>query len=243
MIRPLFFLILMSPFSLIADTLHLQSGTHRNTLIELYTSEGCSSCPPAEKYLNKLKKNKDLWKTIIPVAFHVNYWDYLGWRDRYAHQSFGQRQSQYANLKRVSTVYTPAFIVNGESWRPGLFAREISTENQKSGDLVVDLDNHILHAIYKSSDTTSVPLNLNVAVLGLGLLSNIERGENAGRKAEHEFVVVGYDSVPSQTAEWNIKLPVLHYQDSSKHALAVWVSTVDNPAPLQAVGSYLQLSK
>jgi hypothetical protein len=88
-----------------------------------------------------------------------------------------------------------------------------------------------------------MPLNLNVAVLGMGLLSNIERGENAGRKAEHEFVVVGYESSVSKTANWKIKLPVLHYKDSLKHALAVWVSTVDNPAPLQAVGSYIQINK
>lgn len=226
-----------------ADTIHMESGEQRNILVELYTSEGCSSCPPAEKYLNNLKKNKGLWQNIIPIAFHVDYWDYLGWRDRYAQKSFGERQSQYAKLKRVSTVYTPAFIVNGDAWRPGIFSSEIKNKNQKSGVLIAELENNTLHATYQSLNATHVPLNLNVAVLGMGLLSNIERGENAGRKAEHEFVVVGYKSSVSQTADWKIKLPVLHYQDSSKHALAVWVSTVDNPTPLQSVGSYIQINK
>lgn len=86
------------------ETLHLESGNERNTLIELYTSEGCSSCPPAEEYLNKLKHDKNLWKKWVPIALHVQYWDYIGWKDRYATRENGQRQSRYANLKRASTV-------------------------------------------------------------------------------------------------------------------------------------------
>ena len=59
-----------------------ESGVTRTTLLELFTSEGCSSCPPAEKWLSQLKSNPDLWKKIVPIAFHVDYWDHLGWRDR-----------------------------------------------------------------------------------------------------------------------------------------------------------------
>jgi len=90
-----------------AESLNLESGVEKNTLIELYTSEGCSSCPPAEEYLNNFKNKKGLWQTWIPVAFHVDYWDYIGWKDRFAAKKFGQRQRQYAKLKRTSTVYTP----------------------------------------------------------------------------------------------------------------------------------------
>lgn len=243
MIRPLLFLILMSPFTIWAEILHLESGELRKTLVELYTSEGCSSCPPAEKYLNKIKNNKDLWKKLIPVAFHVNYWDYLGWRDRYAHKIYGERQSQYASLKRVSTVYTPAFVVNGDAWRPGIFSSEIKDKNQKAGNLIVDLHDGNIHARYKPLDGVIVPLKINVAVLGMALSNIIERGENAGRNAEHEFVVVGYDSKISQSAEWKLQLPALHYKNASHHALAVWVSTSDNPTPIQAVGTYLKLNE
>src|SRR4029077_9083235 len=64
-----------------------ESGDTQSSLIELFTSEGCSSCPPAEKWLSALKSSSDLWKKAVPVAFHVDYWDHLGWRDRFANQN------------------------------------------------------------------------------------------------------------------------------------------------------------
>src|ERR1051326_5468046 len=73
-----------------------ESGETQNSLIELFTSEGCSSCPPAEKWLSALKTNQDLWKKTIPVAFHVDYWNHLGWRDRFSKPEFTSRQQRYA---------------------------------------------------------------------------------------------------------------------------------------------------
>jgi hypothetical protein len=73
-----------------------ESGEVQNSLIELFTSEGCSSCPPAEKWISALKSNQDLWKKTVPVAFHVDYWDRLGWRDRFAKPEFTSRQQHYA---------------------------------------------------------------------------------------------------------------------------------------------------
>jgi len=61
-----------------------ESGDTQNSLIELFTSEGCSSCPPADAWISQLKESPDLWKKIVPVAFHVDYWNNLGWRDRFA---------------------------------------------------------------------------------------------------------------------------------------------------------------
>ena len=239
MIRLTFLLYLLTPFPLIAATLHFESGPQQKTLVELFTSEGCSSCPPAEEYLNKFKQSNDLWKKIIPVAFHVNYWDYLGWQDRYAHQAFGQRQSQYARLKRVSTVYTPAFIVNGEGWRPGLFSRDIHGASHEPGKLVVDIQGDQLKADFHSAKSVKKSLTLNVAILGMGLSDFIERGENQGRTARHEFVVVGFDSLGSDNANWKMTLPKKHYQNIKEQAIAIWVSTNDNPTPIQAVGGNL----
>ena len=188
----------------IAETLHLESGDKKNTLIELYTSEGCSSCPPAEEYLNTLKNNNELWKKWVPIALHVQYWDYIGWKDRYATRENGQRQSRYASLKRASTVYTPAFMVNGNSWRRGLFSSSLPNDNSSVGNLIVNVNNDSISASYKSSNR--VPLKLNVALLGMGLTSKIERGENEGRTAHHEFVVVGFDSLESDNLKWSMKL-------------------------------------
>lgn len=232
------FILYMILFNtLYAESIHLESGINRNTLIELYTSEGCSSCPPAETYLNTLKNNNELWKKWVPVAFHVNYWDYIGWKDRYATDLFGQRQSRYANLKRASTVYTPAFIVNGSGWRRGLFSNKLPDEKSTSGNLIVSIKNNSVEARYKAKRNS--PLKLSVAILGMDLTTHIERGENAGRKAKHEFVVVGYNESVSNKLIWNTVLPDLHYSQAKNYAVAIWVSEINNPTPLQVVGGAL----
>lgn len=223
-------------YPLHATELILESGVKRNTVIELFTSEGCSSCPPAEKYLNSLKSKADLWKSLIPVAFHVDYWDYIGWKDRYARKEFGQRQSHYANLKRASTVYTPAFVVNGSGWRRGLFSSQLPKSDSVAGKLSVSLSGKQVKANFQPVNNNNFPLRLNVAILGMGLTSHIERGENEGRIAKHEFVVVGFNAMESANLNWKMKLPELHYSGAKKYALAVWVSEMNNPTPLQAVG-------
>src|SRR5499427_291609 len=100
-----------------AEPIVLQSTENQVTLLELFTSEGCSSCPPAEKWLSGLKADQELWKKIIPVAFHVDYWDRLGWRDRFAKPEFTSRQQHYAAAWGGDSVYTPGFVVNGKEWR------------------------------------------------------------------------------------------------------------------------------
>ena len=228
----------LSTSSLLAAPLLLESGVKRNTLIELYTSEGCSSCPPAEKFLNKLKDKKELWKTWVPIAFHVNYWDYIGWKDEFAHATFGQRQSLYAKLRHVSTVYTPAFMVNGHSWRPGFFSETLPQNKSSVGNLVASIKNNSISASFKSINNIQTPLKLNVALLAMDITSHIKRGENEGRVAKHEFVVVGFDSKMSAKNKWNMALPKLHHTQAKKYALAVWVSKKDDPTPIQAVGGF-----
>src|SRR5437899_10682781 len=73
-----------------------QSSEKQTALLELFTSEGCSSCPPAEAWLSRLQDSTGLWRDVVPVAFHVDYWDYLGWRDRWAAKDFSERQRAYA---------------------------------------------------------------------------------------------------------------------------------------------------
>lgn len=103
--------------SILAAPFVIESPPERVALLELYTSEGCSSCPPADRWLSELKTNNELWTRVVPVAFHVDYWDYLGWPDRFAAASFSNRQREYALQGAVSTVYTPGLIYNGSEWR------------------------------------------------------------------------------------------------------------------------------
>ena len=234
----IYVLLLNLLFAADTKTIHLESGETKNTLIELYTSEGCSSCPPAEDYLNALKNDKNLWKKWVPIALHVQYWDYIGWKDQFATKENGQRQSRYASLQRASTVYTPAFMVNGSSWRRGrVFSNSLPKDNSSAGNLIVEITGKLVKASYKSNNDST--LKLNVAVLGMELTSQISRGENEGRTAQHEFVVVGFNDSVSNDKRWQMQLPQLHYTKAKNYALAIWVSEENKPTPLQVVGGYL----
>ena len=101
----------------VAAEARFASGPQQTALIELYTSEGCSSCPPAETWMSRLKESPGLWKQFVPIAFHVDYWDRLGWRDRFSSQRWTERQRRYASLWQSESVYTPAVVVNGREQR------------------------------------------------------------------------------------------------------------------------------
>ncbi len=220
---------------------HFTSGQQQAVLIELYTSEGCNSCPPAEDYLNSLRQHPDLWRRYIPIAFHVDYWDYIGWSDPYSHPSHGSRQSSYARLHNSRTVYTPAFIVNGTAWRRSWFGNKLPDSKSVGGELKVTVNGEQLKAEYMRMTPVAGTLTLNVAVLGMDLVSKITAGENTGRTARHEFVVVGYKTITSVNSKWKTNLPALHYTGARRHALAAWVSYKDNPTPIQATGGELQV--
>jgi hypothetical protein len=100
-----------------------RSGPGTAALVELYTSEGCSSCPPAEKQLHRLRQALDPAAEVVPLALHVGYWDYIGWKDPYAQAAFGERQNWLVHTNRQQTVYTPQFFIGGaelRSWRGAL---------------------------------------------------------------------------------------------------------------------------
>src|SRR5580698_1073863 len=111
--------MLLSVMPVIAETnnVRFQSPPTQTALLELYTSEGCSSCPPAEDWLNRLKSSPGLWTDFVPLAFHVDYWDRLGWSDPWASTSFSDRQRSYTKLWRGHSLYTPGFVLNGKEWR------------------------------------------------------------------------------------------------------------------------------
>src|SRR6059058_108688 len=143
-----------------------ESGDTQNSLIELFTSEGCSSCPPAEKWLSALKSSSDLWKKAVPVAFHVDYWDHLGWRDRFAKPEFTSRQRRYAAAWGGDSVYTPGFVVNGREWRDWFGNRALWRERPATaGNLRVTLsDETHVTAVFTPEDSRTSPLQLHVAL-------------------------------------------------------------------------------
>jgi len=218
-----------------------QSGETQSTLIELFTSEGCSSCPPAEKWLSGLKSNQDLWKKIVPIAFHVDYWDRLGWRDRFAKPEFTSRQQHYAAAWGGDSVYTPGFVVNGKEWRNWFTGNVTPISSTKVGVFRVSLGpDGKLSARFIPETRQPRILTLNVALLGNDLESDVKRGENRGRKLRHDFVVLNLIKVDmaNESNGWtgSTVLP-MRSGDDKPSALAAWIT--ENEAPIQATGSWL----
>jgi len=222
-----------------------QSGPDQSVMVELYTSEGCSSCPPAEQYLNSYIGTAQLWKTHFPMAFHVDYWDYLGWKDRFSDSAHSTRQRVYARHLKQRTLFTPAFFVNGQPWRPGWFNDKYPPVSSKPGGLLtINVEKQALEVDYQPTKKLNhQELVLHVVVLGLGLTTNIEAGENKGRMARHDFVVLEHDRYPGKDAKWRVTLPKFNKYDARELALVAWVSVVGDPTPLQVAGGPWHPSK
>ncbi len=213
------------------------SGPTQTVMLELYTSEGCSSCPPAEAYLNGYTQHPELWTRYIPLAFHVDYWDAIGWKDRYADPAYTARQHSYATHKAKRTVYTPAFVANGEF----MLRRSLPVSDKQIGTLSVAVENGQIIADLEPLSPLPAHLHLNAALLGMDLSTQIKAGENAGRRAEHQFVVLGLARTTSEGTHWTLSLPKTELA-ATRYALAIWVSQGDDPTPLQATGGYLPIN-
>lgn len=223
------------PLSLFAADFRFSSAGTAPAVIELFTSEGCSSCPPAEAWLNGYAEHPGLWTRFIPLAFHVDYWDYLGWKDRFASPRHSARQRRYAARGDLSTVYTPAFVVNGEEWRRGWLRGAPPPGNARPGTLEVNVDGLEVQVRLRGAPSLTQPLMLNVALLGMGLTTKIEAGENRGRRSRHEFVVLGWNRTPADADNWHGRIPPPEFP-AQRYALVVWLSKLDEPTPLYAAG-------
>lgn len=220
-----------------ANTLTFSSGTNQVKLIELYTSEGCSSCPPADRWLSTFKEDPALWNRIIPVAFHVDYWNYLGWKDPFSQRQNSRRQRHYHSTGNINSVYTPGFVLNGEEWRGWFLKRRLPEQNSQAGELTVTLKDGDLTANYQPLNGQHQLLVLNIALLGFDISTRVKAGENRGRTLKHDFVVLSHYQNRSGNLQWMANLPAQTHDGPL--ALAAWVSTPDNQRPLQATGGWL----
>jgi hypothetical protein len=221
-----------------AETL-IHNDNSDTTIIELFTSQGCSSCPPAERWLGKLKDDPRLWKSLFPVAFHVDYWDYIGWKDIYAQPTFSQRQRQYKNEKASASIYTPGFVVNGKEWR-GWFSQKSLPATQTFGKLTATFHNNQLSAEYVPPKLTDHELKLNVAIVAIGINTKIKNGENAGRTLPQDFTVIHFQSENSSDRHWQMQLPAIAIHNDVKLALVLWASSTESQTPLQVAGDWLE---
>ena len=223
------------------------STDKRTSLVELYTSEGCSSCPPADRWLNSLRDNNKLWSEFIPLAFHVDYWDYIGWQDPFASKAHSQRQYLYASQKNISSVYTPGIVVNGSEWRGWSRSRAPKRDNTAAGKLSFNIDQNNISANYmplqQSKFKPKQQFTLNIALLGFDQLSEVNAGENGGKTFNHNFVVLAHDAITMQSVDAHFSIDTLlptSKLSNQATAIAAWVSSTNNLTPLQATGGWLK---
>jgi hypothetical protein len=228
-----------------AEPLRFASGVRQTAFIELYTSEGCSSCPPAERWLAELCDEPSLWRDFVPVAFHVNYWDNLGWPDRFASRQFTERQYALAAAWGNGSVYTPCFVCDGAEWQAPSGRRAPAASGKTAGVLVTVFDpvGGACRVEFSPAQKTSVDYDAHLVLLGDGLSSRVTAGENAGATLRHEFVALVLVDVPLETAGATavgaVKLPPEKTAGAERRALAVWVTRRGELASLQATGGWL----
>lgn len=225
-----------------AAEVNVQSGPARTHLLELYTSEGCSSCPPAERWFSGLKQNSQLWKEVVPIAFHVDSWNQLGWRDRFASAANTARQRSYATAWGSHAVYTPGFVLDGREWRAGdLDAMPSSSMNV--GMLTATLrDSGETFITFLPAETGTGPWEAHAALLGFGLKSDVRAGENRGRMLLHDFVVLAHEATVMMGSRddfrASLQLPPRRASGAA-YGLAVWVNQAGKLEPVQAAGGEL----
>jgi hypothetical protein len=179
-------------------------------LVELFTSEGCSSCPPADRWLAELVEKQPIAGVrVVPVALHVDYWDSLGWRDPFASRQFTERQHAYADLMHLRSVYTPQMVVNGTrefvgSDRNAARGAIAAAAKEPTVRINIDLPNkekpELIEVVVRVSDLPKLDeraeLMLNIVLTEDDLHTSVARGENAGRKLDHRSVARTLTAVP-----------------------------------------------
>jgi hypothetical protein len=175
-------------------------------VVELYTSQGCSSCPPADRWLSSLPAGTPRLRAI-PLAFHIGYWDTIGWKDPFARKEFNERQYQLAAFNRSRGVYTPEVFVGASElsdWnRPEAFARSLAGINERAPLARIELqaqwlapaagsrapDQRLSVEVHWTADASARDPQLLLAVKRNGYVTHVEAGENGGSMLHNDHVV------------------------------------------------------
>jgi len=225
-----------------------ESSARQVSLVELYTSEGCSSCPPAEAWMSGLKADPGLWRDFVPVAFHVDYWNYLGWRDKWSRQEYTDRQQEYARVWGAANVYTPEFVVNGQEWQRHFWNKSVPPSAVPDAGILrlTSPDGREWQVAYTApADVASAGhvYQLHTALLVCEVGSDVKAGENSGRRLNHDFAAVTLTEQPlvSKTNEFRgaFRIDEKVKPATGRLALAAWVVPNGQTVPAQAVGGWL----
>ena len=178
-----------------------QTADAAPVVVELFTSQGCSSCPPADAVLAGLAARDD----VIPLALHVDYWDYIGWKDTFADPAFTRRQRAYARAAGVQTVYTPQMIVGGMDHAVGVREDEVDEMIRRlaarPAPVALDLERRGAQVLVHARASAPLPRGATVQLVRYHPLERVEIavGENAGRVIDYANIVTEWHPV----ADWD----------------------------------------
>jgi len=219
-------------------------------LVELYTSEGCDSCPPADRWLSSLGPRGFAPDRVVPMALHVDYWDYIGWKDPYARQAYSARQRRMAQLARAAAIYTPQVLLQGQDFRDWSSAdafeqavAKINTRPAKARiSLMLDTGQKGAFEVQAAAELLDATQQGDIALF-LGayenkLVSEVKAGENRGRTLPHDYVVLQwlgpFEFKGGKLAERRL-LPLLPQAVPGHSGVAAFVQNRANSEVLQAL--------
>lgn len=204
-------------------------------VVELFTSEGCSSCPPADALVARIQK-ESADKPVYILAFHVDYWNRLGWKDVFSSHAYSERQNQYAKWLNLSSVYTPQAIVNGRSELVG--SEEANLRNainaglEKNAKTELSLNNVKVEGdeaiIQYKADGAPNNSDLLIALIEKNATTKVQRGENGGRTLSHVQIVTQLKSTLLKNSKGTENIALPHGFDPQKWELIGFVQNTSN---------------
>jgi hypothetical protein len=227
-----------------AEKCTARSGERTAALVELYTSEGCSSCPPADRWHSTLGRTYRS-EQVVPLALHVDYWDYIGWKDPYAKREFSQRQRRLSQQQRLALVYTPQVLLQGtdfRSWGSAEFGRAVARINSQPARARLELE--VLATLPEALQlrvqaTIPEPAQRTEAALYVAayenrLESRVSAGENRGRVLSHDHVALEWQG-PYELGERQLKLSLLPKAKTADSGVVAFVQNRRTAEVLQAL--------
>src|ERR1700761_273420 len=228
-------LMVTQAFKIIKDKTTVKAAEKGFAVIELFTSEGCSSCPPADALVARVQKESN-GKPVYILAFHVDYWNRLGWKDVFSSAEYSERQNQYARWLKLSSVYTPQIVVNGRTEfvgsEEGNLRNAIKTSLEKSAgteltlnDVKVENDKATIKYHAESAGNNDVLL---LALIEKNATTKVQRGENGGRTLAHVQIVSQLKSVSLKNSTGTESIALPHGFDPQKYELIGFVQNTSN---------------
>jgi hypothetical protein len=192
-LRALALIVFLSVLHAAAAECTAQSGERRVPLLELYTSEGCDSCPPTDRWVSALPARGYGPDRVVVLAFHVDYWDRLGWPDRFAQARFSERQRAVNDRNGARVIYTPQLMLNGKDYRRSMLGDDLARQLAQLDGPKARLRLRATTAANRLSvnvvsETGAADAQTWIALFENALVTDVRAGENRGKRLQHDFV-------------------------------------------------------